>query len=186
MTLTETILSTEVLVSALTIILIAALLALRNVGPRRALRFEALRTLAWRGLDPLARKRGRPLVRDKSTANDEFVCSVEVPELELAQALWENGYRWNPLSTKKYREIETRQWSILSAAFRDSVTDDKQHHVYVFRAGGGILDIYAHEEASVTDPTDHDGGDELVPGDPDGRVRDALDEAGIDYIKIIE
>jgi len=180
MTFTETILSNELLVSALGIILLGAVIVLRNVVPRRALLFEAVRTIVWRALDPIATKRGRPLVRDKTTHNDEFVCAVDVSELQLAKALWGYGYRWNPISTKKYREVESRQWSVLSAAYRDSVAAEEQHHVYVFRAADGVLDIYAHREASVTDPTEHDGGDELVPGDPDGRVRAALDEAGID------
>lgn len=186
MTLTETILSNKLLVSVLTLILLGAVIALRNVGPRRALLFETVRTLTWRALDPIATKRGRPLLRDKTTANDEFVCSVDIAELALARALWAAGYRWNPLSTKKFRDVEKRQWSVLSAAYRDSVADEEQHHVYVFRAADGVLDIYAHREASVTDPTDHDGGDELVAGDPDGRVRAALDEAGIEYIEIVE
>jgi hypothetical protein len=50
-----------------------------------------------------------------------------------------------------------------------------QHHVYLFSTGDGQVRIYGHREASVTRPDDHEGGDELVAGDPDNRLADIAD-----------
>ena len=181
MTLTETILDDPTLVSALGLLLLGLVYYLRTVGPRRALLIEAVRTIVFRLLDPIATRYGRPLVRDKTEDQDEFIATVDISELELARVFWQFDYRYNPISTKKYRVKERRQWSVLSAAYRDSIGDGEQHHVYVFRDPDGTLDIYGHREASVTNPDAHDGGDELVSGDPAGRVTTALDDAGIDY-----
>lgn len=173
MALADTILSNELLVSVLTIALLGAVLALRNVGPRRALLVEPIRTVVFRLLDPLARQRGRPLVRDKTDATEEAQTErlSNVTNQELAKALWDAGYRWNPIATKKYRDTEHgRQWSFLSVAYRDSVTDGQQHHVYAFRNPDGTVDLYAHREPSITDPEDHHGGNELEAGDPAGRL----------------
>lgn len=181
MTLTEQLLSDPRIVTALGLVLLGAVIALRNVGPRRALLFEPIRTVAFRLLNPIATKRGRPLIREKTEDQAEFIATVDASELELAKLLWDGGYRWNPISTKKFRVVESRQWSILSVAYRDSVADEDQHHVYIFRRGDGLLDVYGHREASITDPDAHDGGDDLVPGDPDNRVATILQQAGADF-----
>jgi len=192
MSLTEHLPGNGLVVSALAIILTLVVLRLQDVGPRRAIALDRLRTLvwrllegpgrrvlrsgvqrlaAWRGWDDLADWRlGRPLVRDK-TGSDDYIVSVDGGLLAVARALWGAGYRWNPMATAKYRRLNgRRQWALLSAAWRESATADTQHHVYIFRGTDGALDIYGHREASVTEPGDHDGGDELVPGDPGDRL----------------
>jgi len=172
MTLTDQLLANEILVSALALILTLAILGLQEVGARWAIALDQLRTLVWRLADPVARRRGRPLTRDKSEATAEYIISVDAGLLSVARTLWNSGYRWNPLSTAKFRERDgqRRQWAVLSVAHRESAAADDQHHVYIFRGADGVLDIYGHREASVVEPAAHDGGDELVPGDPDGRL----------------
>jgi hypothetical protein len=152
--------------------LAAVVVLVRDVDPREALRYEAVRTIVWRLLDPVARKRGRPLTRNKS-GHGEHITTVDACRLETLQALWNEGYRWNPLSTKKYREIDgSKRWAFCSVVWRESVSAADQHHVYLFSTGDGEVEIYGHREASVTRPDDHEGGEELIAGDPDNRLAD--------------
>lgn len=168
----DTLLDHPAVASLLAVALLIAVVYLREVGPRRAIALDQLRTLVWRLVDPVARRRGRPLTRDKTEATDEYIVSVDAGLLEVARLLWDAGYRWNPLATAKWRERVDgrREWALLSVAYRESAMADDQHHVYIFRGVDGALDVYGHREASVTRPGAHDGGDELVPGDPDERL----------------
>jgi hypothetical protein len=182
MTLANQILSDPVAVSLLTIALIVILLAVRYYvdNVRQAREYERLRVRLFRLLDPLARKRGRPLIRDK-TGSGDYIVTADASVGEVTAALWDAGYRWNPTSQVKYRVRHGgREFASLEVAYRDSPVADTQHDVYLFGAGG-VVDVYGHREANVTDPTDHVGGDEQVTGDPTGRVRDALARAGISY-----
>lgn len=185
MTLQEIILGNELLVSALGIILMVGLLYLRKVGPRRAVVLAGIRRWVLPLAERLLGDRVRDLARDKTDATDEYICTVGagVGLIELARALWQSGYRWNPISTKKYRVVNGEwQYAVLSVALRQSVAADGQHHVYIFPALQGTgYDIYGHYEANVTDPADHAGGDEQVAGDPDHALRNALAAAGIGY-----
>lgn len=61
--------------------------------------------------------------------------------------------------------------------YRSGVVNGQQHNVYVVRVPGDYQ-LRGHWEASVTDPDAHVGG-EQEPGDPTGRVREALQAAGI-------
>ena len=179
----DQILSDPVAVSLLTIALIAVLLLVRYYvdNVRQAREYERLRVRLFRLLDPLARSRGRPLIRDK-TGSGDAILTAEASVDKVAQALWEYGeYRWNPTSQVKYRVRNGgRQFASLELAARKSPVADSQHDVYLF-GEGGVTDVWGHREANVTDPNDHVGGDEQVSGDPHGRVRDALARAGISY-----
>jgi len=185
MILEEMILSNPVAASALTIILIIAVAYLRKVGPRRAIAAETVRNIA----QPLAERRLsddiRKLTRRKALPHHsgEYVTSVDVGLLTLAKGLWSFGFRWNPISTKKYRVIDgSKQYAVLSVALRESLVADAQLHAYVFPAPQSSgYDVYAHLEANVTDPADHSGGGEQIAGDPDGALLNALSEADIGH-----
>jgi len=117
---------------------------------------------------------------DQSICSEELIATVDVSLLTLAKALWASGYRWNPLATAKYIVIDgERHWAALSVAYREAPDADTQHHLYLVRGPDGRWQVRGHKEANVTRPDEHDGGDELVPGDPDGRVPTALGEAGL-------
>lgn len=184
--LTDTILDNPVASAALTVVLIVAVAYIREIGPRRAIVGETVRRVVQPLADRALGNRVRTLTREKAapSASDEYIVSVssDVGVLELARALWKFGYRWNPISTKKYRVVDgRRQYAILSVALRDGVLADDQHHVYVFRGADGKLDIYGHREANVTHVNEHEGGDEQAAGDPDGVLRDALARSGIGF-----
>lgn len=173
----RSLLTNPLVVVPLSIILAGLLVYLRDVGPQQARRLERIRRFAWPRLDHVVGS-PRPLVRDK-TDSDEVICTVEVDLDQVAAALWDAGYRWNPLSTKKYRVVDgQRQYAALSVAWRSSITAATQHHVYLFATDAGVA-VWGHQEANVTDVDDHDGGDELVPGDDDGRAVRALRDAGL-------
>jgi len=177
-------LSNEVIVTLLAVVLIVAVAYLRTVGPRRAIVGELVRTQLWRALDRPGRRRGRPLLRDKTHSGDEYICSVDESILTVARALWSGDYSWNPLSTKKYRDgPHGRQYGVLSVAYRKSIVADDQHHVYCFRRDDGRLDLYGHHESNITDPDAHHGG-EQVPGDPARFCRGALEDAGIEWTQL--
>lgn len=186
MTLEETILSNPIGVALLTIGLILAVAYLRRVGPRQAIALEQLRNI----VQPLAERRlkdkVRKLTRPKGLPDEseEYVASVSAGLLRVAKVLWKAGFRWNPISTKKFRILEdgSKQYAVLSVALRESVVAESQLHVYIFPSVSGEgYDLYAHREANNTDPEAHSGGKELVPGDTDGELRDALAHAGIGY-----
>jgi hypothetical protein len=60
-------------------------------------------------------------------------------------------------------------------------TARRQLHVYAFRAPGGGVDVYAHEERSWShDPEGHLTDTNQEDGDPEGRVVAALRDAGIE------
>ncbi|WP_436933706.1 hypothetical protein [Halovenus marina] len=187
MTLAETILNDPRLVSILGAVLLALVLALRDVGPRRAIALDRLRRALWRLLDPVVRRPpiGRRLLTDVSERRDEYIATVDVGLLALLRALWDAGLRWNPLSTVKFRtHPDGRRQYGLSVVYRDSAGAGWQQDVHIFPAADGDgYDVLGHYEPSVTDPDAHVGGDQQVSGDPHEIVADALQSAGIDIFE---
>lgn len=131
-----------------------------------------------RGADSVLSPLGFPTVRKKS--NDDYIVTADVTADEIERALVEAGYQRNVLSTRKYRQRdEGQQWAIGSWVY-DPADTDWQHHVYLFPADDGI-DVYGHRETSVREGMEHRTNPDQTHGDPNGRVRAALHEAGIDY-----
>jgi len=176
MTLAEGILSNPALVALLAIVLMVVAQFVREVGPREAMVYDRFRRVLWRTLDRPLTKLGRPLLSDKSNADDEYIVTVDGSLVGLLRTLWGAGFRWNPTSTVKFRRVDGTRRFALSVVYRDSVDAEDQQDVHIFRNSDGTLDVYGHYEPSVTDPVDHIGGDEQVPGDPKEIVVDALGE----------
>lgn len=91
-------------------------------------------------------------------------------------------YQRNLASTRKYRTHHGggKQWACGSWV-HDPPETDTQHHVFLFKAPDGRTDLYGHFETSVRDPDGHLQGDTWKAGDPNGRARALLDEAGITF-----
>lgn len=174
MTLAETILTNPVLTALLAIVLLAIAHYVRGVGPRETILLDRFRRVLWRTLDDVVSRHGRPLLTDKTNADAEFITTVDGDLLTLLRALWSVGFRWNPLSTVKYRRVDGTRRFALSVVYRDTVDAEDQQDVHVFRNGDGTFDVYGHYEPSVTNPADHVGADAQVPGDPKNIVTDAL------------
>jgi len=177
MPLADLILADPTLVSALAALLGAVLWLVRGLGPRQAVVLDAGRRALWRLLHPLASRLGRPLLRDKTDRRDELIASVDVDRRALLRVLWRHGFRWNPTSTVKFRRVDGDRQFALSVVHRRRFDADWQQDVHIFRTREG-WDVLGHWEPSVTDPTDHVGGGEQRPGDPEGVVREAL--TGVD------
>jgi hypothetical protein len=138
---------------------------------------ERVRSSVLRLVHPVASRLGRPTVRAKGPS--DYVCTVPTA-VESLERVFEPVYQRNLLATKKYRERdESTQWAAGSWVHTETYDGDAQHHVYLFSAPGGGTDIYGHREANVTEPARHQHGPQ-VHGDPDGVLRDTLDEAGVD------
>lgn len=139
---------------------------------------ELKRRLAVFG-HPFFASLGRPLVIKKGQA--DYVCTVEADSDKVEVAVMAR-YQRNLTSTRKYRTLSdgTRQWAVGSFVY-DPDDTHWQHHVYLFESPTGGTDVYAHKETSAEqDPYGH-VTDPQVHGDPDGLVRETLDEAHLSY-----
>lgn len=167
---------------------------LRRIEPREARALEVLRGRLFRLLHPLDGRLGkmippvgeeRDLVRKKGP--EDYVCTVTDTLHELQTALDNQGWTYNPVATEKYRTVEidgeqVEQYDVASWALRDSTLAEKQLHCYVFRNEDGTLDVYAHREDNFgSDPSGHTDASDMEHGDPEGRLRDDLDAARIEY-----
>jgi hypothetical protein len=176
--------STDRVVSLATA-LTALVVVVSALGPRTARALDRVRRPLWRLLHPLAvraevlypfsDRRGRPLLRDKTGAEAEHIATVDLGLAELLRVLWATGFRWNPLSTVKFRDVDGRRQFALSVVWRDGVDAAWQQDVHIFPARDGAgFDVLGHWEPSVTRPAAHTGGDEQIAGDPERVVRRAL------------
>jgi len=165
---------------------------LGRLGPRVVRRLETVRGLVWRALHPLGgpigrrippRGEPRDLVRDK-TGSEEYVLTVDASLHEIETALSKRRWNWNPISTKKFRRVGgdgRTQWSVASWVYRDGPLADRQLHCYMFYNDAGGIDVFCHDEPNlISQPREHTNPIKQTPGDPDGRLRADLADAGLD------
>lgn len=163
-----------------------------QVGPRRARALETFRGLLFRKLHPLDGKVGlqippvgqsRDLLRDK-TDSGEHVLTTEESQRAVENALFKNGWAWNPISTKKYRVVDgEKQYTVGTWVYRANRLADTQLHCYLFRNDDGTIDVYCHQEPNlVTNPTAHVHGSNQVAGDPNGRLQADLTDSGVEFV----
>lgn len=139
---------------------------------------EATRGNLFRAANPIMSRLGRPTVREKGAA--DYICTADLGE-ESFEEVVSPPYKRNLLATKKCRVVDgTKQWTRGSWAYKEDPTAPKQHHVYFFANLDGTVDVYGHREDNVVDPQGH-LHDEQVHGDPNRRVRDLLDDAGVEW-----
>lgn len=136
---------------------------------------ETLRQTAWRCAQRLAGGT-HTFVRDKGRA--DYVTTADASAQRVARALYANGYQRNIMSTVKTRNGDEY---VHSAWVLDSADTDWQQDVFMWENEDGTTDVYSHKEPSVRRPKAHLDLSTGIHGDPDGRVRDVLDGAGIDY-----
>lgn len=145
--------------------------------------FNRIRRTLWPALDGIGTTLGRPMVWEKTP--DEYVCSIWATEEDLHWALVMAGYTINPLAGLKYvvdddgeRVVERGSW-----AKRTPVSAKHQHHLYYFPADNVAQRLHLHQHKEISwlfDADRHQGGPQ-TPGDPDGVLTDALDDAGVGY-----
>lgn len=141
------------------------------------------RRIIYEAADRLLRPLGRSTISEVS--DGDFVYTVDVSADEVEVLLDEAGFQRNLLSTRKYRESNgTRDYANGSWVLVHDGNDSDvqmQLHVIVFSNPDGSTSIYAHREAAVTEPSEHDGGDLLTRGDPNGIVKQLLEENEIGH-----
>ena len=171
-------LSYSTVVALATIAAIVAALALRHI---RRIPHRRIQRLRRRYLPLVGRVWPRALA-DKTEHRNELVYVTDADVGSVVTALRKADFAPNPFSTLKYRTVDgDRQYSLLSWRYVESPTARRQLHVYAFRNSRGGLDLYAHEERSWSDsPTEHMSETNQVAGDPDGKLRQALDDAYIE------
>lgn len=184
-TLADRIVSNPVTATILAAALLMTIYAANYADRHDVLSLGWIRQKAWRGAHGISDTLfGRSLISDQSDNPGQYVTTTgaDVGESDLIVALMDAGAMWNPQSTQKYTTMDDKKsWSIFSLAFRDSMADDEQTHVYAFRRPDGKVDLYSHKEASITDVDDHHNADGVIPGDPEGHIEAALEDAGIKY-----
>lgn len=128
------------------------------------------RRVLFEAADSILRPRGRPTIR--AVGDADHVGTVPRSPDAVERVLAEEGYQRNILSSRKYREHHTggRQWAVGSWVLDPIGDTDDQHHVYLFPSKDGATDVYAHREASVTEPDEHHGGDGMERGVPMGLI----------------
>lgn len=111
------------------------------------------------------------LIHDKGRTNDdEYIKTWECSRREAFDRLKDAGLNPNVASSLKRRpgshgQNPPMQLSVLSMVqYHD---DGTQTEFYVFDNGNGSVDIYAHNETSITDPKGHLNNPQ-VDGDPKG------------------
>lgn len=141
---------------------------------------ENTRKIAWR----VAQRRlghKHTFVREKGTA--DYICTTEASAQQVVGALYSSGYQRNILSTVKYRVRDGEDEYVHSAWVYDLADTYTQHDVFLWKRGD-VVDIYGHREPSVRYPDAHLDLSTGTHGDPDNRLRDTLDAAGIDYTTV--
>lgn len=121
-------------------------------------------------LHPVAKRLGRPLIRDK-TGSDELIAYTDKSTAEIAEALREQGFTTNPISTLKYVDgPENRIYESLTMAYRESLFAEWQTHVFVFDLGDERA-VMSHKEKNLFRyPLKHQQSQYQTAGDPENRT----------------
>lgn len=132
---------------------------------------EEDRRLLFEALHPLGDALGRPLIQ--SVPEADYVGHVPTSPDAYERFLVDRFYQRNLASTRKYRNPWDggRQWAVGSWVF-DPEREPWQHHVYLFPARCGGVDVYAHLEPSIRRPREHVDPATGVQGDPLGLLGD--------------
>ena len=182
-------LTNSTVVALATIAALVAALALRHVRqiPHRKIQRLRVRYLPMVGAIP-GTEGLLGVLANKTGDREEHVYRVDATVQEVEEALRRADFAPNPISSLKYRETEAgRQYSVLSWRYTPTPTSKRQFHVFGFEYPGDewTLDLFAHEERSWSaDPIKHRTDTNQDGGDPDGRIREALEKAGIDVTAV--
>lgn len=108
------------------------------------------------------------IVDTERVGSDQYLVTWETDVAHAFETFVQAGYSYNAVSSLKRRpgshgDDPPMQLSALSMVYYHD--DGMQTEVYLFANPDDTLDVYAHYEASVTDPRDH-LGDAVQAGDP--------------------
>lgn len=106
--------------------------------------WEPIRLAASRALGVAFDERSGPRPITEGEYAGRLPCSLAAAE----RRLWAEGFVRNPFARLKHRDGEPERGSW---AYRESPLADRQLHLMLFPADGGV-DVYAHEELSCVNP----------------------------------
>lgn len=164
------------------VVVMVGLLARAILAYQRSVTYSEYRTIhaLKRGAFPILEAIGPrfgvglPLVHRKGYRQDaEYLTTVDGTLRSVTKRLKSGGGSLHLLNSLKVRETPVgRQYSAVHLRWPNG--DGTQTEAYLFPAVDGAgVDVYAHSEASPTDPIEHLDGPQ-PNGDPYGVVRDAL------------
>jgi hypothetical protein len=138
---------------------------------------EKLKIAVTAPLNPIFRRLGRPLTRNKTNKQEEKFFSTDASPDEVEVALTDGGYDRNLISTKKYIIRDDEQiWAVGSYRIVYGEDDRFQHHIYLIPREDGGTDVYGHKETNYEyDPSGH-VSDAQGDGDPDNKATPILEE----------
>jgi len=166
----DLVLGNPILSTALLVAVLAIVAYQRTLSYREYATIHTVKTLVFRVLDPIATRRGRPLINDKGGREDaEYLTEWDGTPRDVLTTLSAEGWDYHLVSTDKRRPDGTLD-SGHAVTYHD---DGRQTEVYVFD-NGDSTDVYAHVETSTTDPDGH-LSDPQKDGDPRGVVTKALE-----------
>lgn len=166
----DLILGHPLLSAILTVVVLALVAKQATLTYPRYQKIHTIKTLVFRVLDPIATRRGRPLINDKGGRDDaEYLTEWDGTPRDVLTTLHGEGWDYHLVSTDKRRPDGTLD-SGHAVTYHD---DGRQTEVYTFD-NGDSTDVYAHVETSTTDPDGH-LSDAQEDGDTRGVVRQALE-----------
>lgn len=118
---------------------------------------------------------------------EEYVYSVKVGEEKLEEILYKGKYHRNVIAAKKKRTLPSGEEdrSLNSWVNRPSLLADMQDHATNFPGHkDSEIDIYHHYETSwVKHPFKHYFSPKQIDGDPEGTLKEALDQSDVQYYR---
>lgn len=168
----EYIYSEPILLAALAAIMGLAVHYQRGLTYREVTTAETLKVSLFKRLDGVASDYGRPLARE--IAEEDFVTTVDATPRELVSEV-RPPFEPNLTSTAKFLEADGhREWAHSQWAHRyEHSGREMQTHIVLFTRPERGTAVYAHVEASITDPEEHTEGEQLH-GDVHQRFADAF------------
>lgn len=173
MNLQDLVLSNPWLLAVLTVAVLAVVAYQRTLTYREYRTAHVVKSLVFRVLDPLATRRGRPLLAHVDGAtHPEFLRTYPATPRETFRRLRAGGFDPHLVATTKVRSLGNGQREVSHSQLVYYHDDGTQTEAYLFPAGhGNTTDVYAHHETSVTDPAGH-----LTDKQTDGDARNVVTE----------
>jgi hypothetical protein len=149
------ILSDPLLTGAVTVAVLALVAWQRTLTYSEYLGAHRIKTIVFRVLDPIFRRRGRPLIRwKKYNKNDaEYVRWTPESPRKVGKII-QSDFTPHLIATAKYRDIP-RGTQPAHSQYRQLHDDGAQTELILFAGIDGGTDVYAHVETSVEDVEGH-------------------------------
>lgn len=170
------ILTNPVLLVALASLIVLGVHYQRGLSYREYITAHRVKCLVFQVLDPLARKRGRPLVHTKGYNDGEHVRTPSMSPREVAEKI-RPEFSPHLIASAKRRNLPDGSFEFAHSQWVQLYEHDGrefQTEVFLFpskRSPGGT-DVYVHVEPAVTSPRAHLSGEQY-----DGDVHDRFVDA---------